>query len=203
MFAKTRYLPMAIEKLTTLRRITIRTAYHIAVRPIKKADVDGLVQLHMEFEKYLKAIDNSRPRLARNTYRERLINDGFGKTRAFSGLIACRDGTPIGYVFYHHGYDPDEMRGRVLYVIDLYVTEKERNLGIGRLLMDSVASVCMGTCGIDIYFGVWAKNKPAQAFYKTLGATKVHDVPFMHWKRNQWPQWKDAVVNGSAAKGTT
>ena len=97
---------MAIEKLTTLRGIS--------VRPIKRIDVDGLVQLHMEFEKYLKAIDRSRPQLARSTYRERLINDALGKARAFSGFIASRDGMPIGYVFYHQGYDPDEMRGRVL-----------------------------------------------------------------------------------------
>jgi GNAT superfamily N-acetyltransferase len=178
---------MAIKKLTTLRGIS--------VRPIKRTDVDGLVQLHMEFETYLKAIDKSRPQPARNNYRERLINDGFGKARAFSGFIANRDNMPIGYVFYHPGYDPDEMRGRVLYVIDLYVTEKERNSGVGRLLMNAVASVCIAICGIDIYFGVWTKNKPAQAFYKKLGATEVHDAPFMHWKKNSGhmegrsPQW--------------
>lgn len=41
-FASTGYLPMAIEKLTTLRGLS--------VRPIKRADVDGLVRLHIEFE---------------------------------------------------------------------------------------------------------------------------------------------------------
>jgi len=107
---------MAIEKLTTL--------CGLSVRPIKKGDVDGLVRLHKEFEKYLRAIDKTRPRIARNNYRERPINDGFGKARAFSGLIARIDAMPIGYVFYHQGYDPDEMKGCVLYVIDLYVTEK-------------------------------------------------------------------------------
>jgi len=170
---------MAIDKLTTLRGIS--------VRPIKRTDVDSLVQLHLEFERYLKAIDKSRPQYARNTYRERLINDGFGRARAFNGFIAIRDGLPIGYVFYHEGYDPDEMNGRVLYVIDLYVTKKERNSGVGRLLMNAVASTCIRIGGIDVYFGVWTKNKPAQMFYKKLGAIEVHDVPFMRWKKKQWP----------------
>jgi hypothetical protein len=76
-FARTGYLPMAIEKLTTLRGISIR--------PIKRTDVNGLVQLHMEFEKYLKAIDKSRPQQARNNYRGSMM-DSVGPARS-EGLL--------------------------------------------------------------------------------------------------------------------
>ena len=57
-------------------------------------------------------------------------------------------------LIYHTGYDPDEMQGRVLYIIDLFVTDRARGLGVGSRLMKAVAVECRKIGGIDIYFGV-------------------------------------------------
>lgn len=32
----------------------------------------------------------------------------------------------VGYALYHYGFDPDEMQGKVIYLIDLFVSEKAR-----------------------------------------------------------------------------
>jgi GNAT superfamily N-acetyltransferase len=92
----------------------------------------------------------------------------------------------VGYLFYHEGYDPDEMSGRVIYVIDLLVSEEFRGSGIGTLLMKRVAALCRKIEGNDVYFGVWLKNKAAIKFYEKLGAEWVDEVPFMRWNSKKW-----------------
>ena len=108
------------------------------------------------------------------------------KNPFFLGFVAKKNGTAIGYIFYHYGYDPDEMEGRVIYIIDLFVTGKERSHGVGRLLMKNVAKECKRIGGISIYFGVWLKNKEAASFYRKLRAEFADELPFMHWDRNKW-----------------
>ncbi len=157
------------------------------IRPIQKTDLNGLVQLQEEFEEYLGSLDSNRKKsFSRVAVRRKLLQDGFGKRRAFNGFIATKDGVPVGFVFYHLGYDPDEMQGRVVYIIDLFVTGMERRRGVGQMLMQRVSALCRGIDAIDIYFGVWKKNAKAQKFYKALGAKKVVDVPFMHWEKASW-----------------
>ena len=156
------------------------------IRRIRKSDIVALVDLHFEFERYLRSFDKKRKSEPRHSYEERLLHDGFGNHRSFNGLIAKDEKRAVGYAFYHAGYDPDEMRGRVLYLIDLYVLESMRKKGIGSQLMLSLARECRKMQGIDLYFGVWVKNKTATAFYKKLGAVLATEVPFMHWKKEIW-----------------
>jgi GNAT superfamily N-acetyltransferase len=163
-----------------------RHSSSVGIRPIRRSDIEVLVELHQRFETYLKELDPKRKIEAPVAYESRLQRDGFGGNRAFQGYLAILAGQPVGYLFYHHGYDPDEMQGRVAYVIDLYVDPAARRHGVGRLLMEEVARNCGRKKGIDIYFCVWDRNKTAIAFYKKLRAQHNSQIMLFHWTRECW-----------------
>ena len=159
----------------------------IYIRPIKRADINDIVWLEKEFDGYLERLSkHHRKPFSTKNHAKRILKDGFGKNRAFQGFIARWGNNAIGYILYHVGYDPDEMHGRVLYIIDLFVTDSARGLGVGSRLMKAVAVECKKIGGIDIYFGVWLKNKSAIKFYKKIGANWVKEVPFMRWDKKRW-----------------
>ncbi len=158
----------------------------VSIREVTKRDVDDIVHLQKEFGLYLGELSGKRRTFSVKDRKARLIRDGFGNRRAFEGLIARIRGRAVGYVFYHEGYDPDEMSGRVIYVIDLLVSEDIRRSGVGTLLMKRVAAQCRKIKGKDIYLGVWLKNKNAIKFYEKLGAEWVDEVPFMRWTSKKW-----------------
>jgi GNAT superfamily N-acetyltransferase len=159
----------------------------ISITPVTKKDVPDIIQLQKEFELYLgKLSGKPREPFSVRDRTSRLIKDGFGIKRAFQGFIARRKGKAIGYIFYHQGYDPDEMRGRVIHIVDIFVSKDARRLGVGKLLMEKIAKLCRKIGGNDIYFGVWLKNKDAIKFYKKLGAEWIKEVPFMRWNYKKW-----------------
>ncbi len=159
----------------------------IYIKPMKRKDVKDVVRLEKEFDEYLARL-SKKPRrpFSIKSQTKLVLRDGFGKNRAFQGFIARRRNDALGYVIYHQGYDPDEIRGRVIHVVDLFVTNRARRLGVGSLLMKAVANECQKIGGTDIYFGVWLRNKSAIKFYKKLGADRVKEVPFMRWDKKHW-----------------
>ncbi len=165
----------------------------VTVRPIRATDVPALVDLHQQFESYLKTLDPHRRAEALSVYQDRLRRDGFGGRRRFHGYLAVVGGKAAGYLFYHQGYDPDEMKGPVVWIIDLYVRQGERRRGVGTALMEAVAAQSKRLNAIDIYFGVWDRNKAAQAFYARLGARPKGEIVFHHWTKREYP----SVVDGS------
>ena len=169
-----------------MRKPNAPTEASLTIRPIRKADLTALVALHLQFEAYLRRLDPHRKLEPLAAFRSRLVRDGFGKHRAFHGFIALCNHNPVGYVFYHDGYDPDEMQGRVVYVIDLYVSDSQQRKGIGSDLMHAVASRCHRMKGIAVYFGVWDRNKGALSFYSRLGASHDPELLFFHWQDKQW-----------------
>ncbi|MEV6287732.1 GNAT family N-acetyltransferase [Kribbella sp. NPDC051770] len=94
-------------------------------------------------------------------WRELLADD------AVTVLLAEQDGEPAGYV--------SAVRrlhlwsgGDVLALDDLYVRERHRSAGIGRLLMLELARQADG---LTITWGMRVENEAAQRFYARLGAT--------------------------------
>ena len=154
----------------------------VCISPITKMDVPAVEKLRDEFEVYLQELSNKpREKQLKKERKARLLRDGFGKNRAFYGFVAKYGDRALGYAFYHFGYDPEEMQGRVIYVVDLFVTKKARGLGIGRQLMSRIADICKENGGKAVYFAAWRRNKTAIRFYKGLGADWIKDVPFMRW----------------------
>lgn len=85
-------------------------------------------------------------------------------------LVADRSGEAVGYALWSVAYET-AFAARGVYLSDLYVEETQRNQGIARSLMRQLALICEDRGGRFIWWAVAPTNKPAQAFYDSLGAT--------------------------------
>lgn len=145
------------------------------IRSATAEDAEAIGELAKEFADYLRALgDPSGLRFDADTY----LRDGFGPNPAFSGLVAESDGEILGYLLYHPGYDVDYAT-RILHVIDLCVRERWRRQGVGRALMEEAAKICRRLGGAQLFWSVYVRNKPAFAFYESLGARYTKDLKFM------------------------
>lgn len=142
-----------------------------------KSHVDAVVELTKEFDEYLQSLSSGkREDFDREKQKEKLLKYGFGKDKSFSGYIAKIDGKMVGYALYHYGFDPDEMQGKVIHLIDFYISEWARRKWVGGALIERLQS---HEDSIGLYFWVWKKNIGAIEFYKKMWAEWCEDVPFM------------------------
>ena len=160
------------------------------IRAAQKSDIDALAIMNRESEDYLNALDEKPadiviPPMNAGAFRR----DGFGADPWFAGLLAERDGDPLGYLLYHFGYWADEAAG-ALFVADLFVREHARRQGLGKKLMDEAAKILRARGGKLILWTVWDRNPAAQAFYEGLGATHIKDERLMCWNETAWPDGK-------------
>ena len=95
--------------------------------------------------------------------------DGFGPNPAFSLLMAERGGEALGYAMFHDSHN-SETPARGLWLVDLYVLESARGLGIGRRLMAAVAWAGKERGALSLWWGVRSANRKARVFYAGLGA---------------------------------
>ena len=145
------------------------------VRPATPEDAESISKLSKEFMEYLRSLgDTGEAWITPELY----LNEGFGPNPAFAGLVTENKGKIVGYLLYHQGFDADYLI-RTLHIIDLYVQEKSRRYGAGRKLMENAAGICRRMGGKQLFWSVYTKNKPALAFYKSLGARFTKDLLFM------------------------
>ena len=81
-------------------------------------------------------------------------------------LLALRDGVPAAYVSILS-------MGEVGYVSELYVSEKLRNLGVGRTMMSRAMEICARAVHRHVFIGVDATNAPAAHLYERFGFKKI------------------------------
>lgn len=149
----------------------------VTIRAATAQDAYAVAALSREFAAYLQSLGDASPRsLSAQDY----LRDGFGEQPAFSGLIAERESQAIGYLLYCPAYDID-LGGRILYIIDLFVSEEARRQGVGRRLMEAAADICRQMGGHALLWSVYTPNKTAATFYEKLGARHVSDLNFMYW----------------------
>jgi GNAT superfamily N-acetyltransferase len=149
----------------------------VVVRAATAADAGAVGALAEEFQDYLRGLgDRTEFRFDGRVY----LRDGFGPNPAFAGFVAEADGQIAGYLLYHFGYDTD--RGdRLMYVIDLYVRQARRGLGVGRALMERAAAAAREAGATTLAWTVYAPNALAFAFYERLGARHESDLKLMSW----------------------
>jgi GNAT superfamily N-acetyltransferase len=106
--------------------------------------------------------------------KKKLYKDAFGKKPAFRILVAQTDNEIIGYAFYFFTYSSFLAR-KTLYLEDIFITEKKRKLGAGKLLLRELIKIAekqkcgrMEWCVLD-----WNKN--AIEFYDKLGAKPLKE----------------------------
>ena len=101
-------------------------------------------------------------------------------------IIAYYKNAPIGFAVFFHNFSTFMGRSGI-YVEDLYVDEKSRNIGIGSRMLSFIADLAIKQgCGM-LEFSVLKWNKPSIRFYKNLGAEE----------KNEWSNYR---FSGSALK---
>jgi len=147
----------------------------ITIRPAVRSDARAIGRLAAEFHDYLRSLgDSTTFKFGPTEY----LQDGFGEKAAFDGLVAEVDGIVTGYTLYHDGYETDQGR-RVIHIIDLYVQEASRRLGIGRALMRHLTEVGRQRGAKVMIWSVYEPNGLAVCFYEQLGAKYIGELRWM------------------------
>ena len=142
------------------------------IRKATAADAQEIAALVKEFQGYLRALgDRTRFEFTAETY----LRDGFGPNPAFSGLVAELDNKISGYLLYHLGYDTDRAM-RLMYMIDLYVSQAKRRRGVGKSLMAEAKAICREAGSREIIWSVFIPNKLAFQFYESQGAKRIQGL---------------------------
>ena len=90
-------------------------------------------------------------------------------------FVAESDGEVLGYafcIFIQHKDNNILTNVKTLYIDDLCVDENIRGKGIGRSLYNYVVEYAKECGCYNVTLNVWADNKPALAFYESIGLHK-------------------------------
>ena len=107
---------------------------------------------------------------------QQLLEDGFGKQRYYDCLIAEQDGAPAGFALFFPIYST--WRGRSLHLEDLFVRPQFRGHGIGKALLQQVATLAVERECARLQWDVLEWNTIAIDFYRSLDATMLDE-----WRR--------------------
>lgn len=147
------------------------------ILPLNISHIDSILKLNLEFEQYLDNLSSS-PRRPFDVEKKRkqLLEHAFSEKKSYDGYIAQINKEAVGFALYHYWFDPVEADGKVIYMLDLFVSENARGKWVGRALIEKLQS---HEDSLWLYFWVWRKNISAIEFYKKMWADWVDDVPFM------------------------
>ena len=97
----------------------------------------------------------------------------------FECLLAEDNGVAVGFALFYRNYST--WRGRPgLFLEDLFVPERYRRKGVGSALLTRLAAIAVERGYGRMEWSVLNWNKPAQDFYRTLGAAPM----------DQWTIWR-------------
>lgn len=98
----------------------------------------------------------------------------FGAAPAAQALVARIAATPVGMALYFFNFST--FRGRPgLYLEDLFVRPEHRGLGVGRALLEHLATIAVARGCARMEWSVLDWNESAIAFYRSLGARPMDD----------------------------
>ena len=127
--------------------VNISDFNEIKIRAIKRQDAEEVGKMAKEFAGYLRDLgDNTDFQFNAKAF----LRDGFGRNRAFYGLIAEVGGKIAGYLLYHDGYDTDKGI-RIIYLADLYMRPEYRRNGVGRELIEELKKVSRKSGGQKMF----------------------------------------------------
>jgi len=157
-------------------RIEMTPSTECRIREARRGDVASMAALVEEFGRYMRALgDTTELRLDAAT----LERDGFGASPAFQGLVAEVSGEVVGFLLHHPGYDTDAAC-RLMFVVDLYVTESARGRGIGAALMNKARKVAAEGGANQMVWTVDHRNALGRRFYEGIGARYAEGLDLMY-----------------------
>jgi len=135
---------------------------------ITPAEVPGLLEMIRELARFEKLEHEVKATV------ELLQHALFGPQPAARALLARVDGELAGYALYFFTFSTFVGRAGI-WLDDLFVRPQFRGQGLGRALIESVATVgAERNCG-RFEWAVLDWNKPSIDFYKSLGAAPLDD----------------------------
>lgn len=102
-----------------------------------------------------------------------LINDGFSKNPKFNIFVAEEENTIIGIALFYERYST--WKGKTIHLEDLIVTKTRQKIGAGKALYTAVLKYAFDNDFNRVAWEVIDWNKNAIDFYKSTGATYLHD----------------------------
>ncbi len=145
----------------------------ITLAPAKPTDVAPIGALLAEVDEYYGG-----RREERSADRLRLIHDAvFGPAPVAHVLLAWEDDNLVGFASYSFLW-PAAGVTRSLYLKELYVVERSRRRGVGRLLMSELCRVALDTGCSRVEWTADTDNPTALRFYETLGVPPDPTKPF-------------------------
>ncbi len=140
----------------------------IQISPATRADVPDVFRLVVALAEYEKLAHMV---VSNETDFEREL---FGDDARVEALIARSAGVVAGFALYFHNFST--FRGRKgLYLEDLFVLPEFRGQGIGKALLQHLASIAVArNCG-RFEWAVLEWNAPSIAFYEAMGASVLPD----------------------------
>jgi GNAT superfamily N-acetyltransferase len=140
----------------------------IKIQRAARKDKNNILMLIAELAKYEKLPPPN------EKAKKRLMKDAFGKKPLFNVLLAKVNDEAIGYAFYFFTYSSFLAR-KTLYLEDIFISEKFRKLGAGKLLMKELLRISgKNKCG-RMEWCVLDWNTNAINFYEKLGAEHLKD----------------------------
>ncbi len=134
----------------------------VIIRKGKKEDCNTVLELINELAVYEKAADQVEVSI------QDLEEDGFGKNAIYNLLVAEKDNVIIGIALYYTKYST--WKGKCIYLEDLIVTEKERGIGVGKMLFEELIKIAAAQNSGRMEWQVLDWNEPAINFYKKYNA---------------------------------
>lgn len=132
------------------------------IRYFKKEDIPAMHQLICELAIFEKAPDEMI-----NT-KEQLFQDGFGEHPLYGAFVAESGSEMVGMSLFYWRYST--WKGKVLYLEDLIVTEKDRGKGIGTALFLATMEHARKEGCRRMSLQVLDWNQGAITFYDRMGA---------------------------------
>lgn len=145
--------------------------------PATRDDVDAISQLLDEADRFY-GDPGDEPREERN----RQVYDALFGPASVARVLLVRgeDGVPIALASYSFLW-PAAGATRSLYLKQLYVSEKHRGDGIGRLLMEALYAEAQRAGCSRVEWTANRENPEARAFYERLGAEAQSGKVFYRW----------------------
>jgi ribonuclease HI len=145
-----------------------RKAADVILRPACEEDVPTLVKLIHELALYERAPENC------HATDEAMHAQLFGPQPRAEAWVAELDGKIAGYAIFFHNFSTWEAAPG-LYLEDVYVRPTYRRLGIGRMLLTTLAALARRRGCRRFEWAVLDWNKPARDFYEQLGARPMSE----------------------------
>ncbi len=135
----------------------------IEVRRAVRQDVPRMLELVKELAFYEEAPEQV------TVTPEHFEESGFGEQPVWWAFVAEADGVIEGFALYYIRFST--WKGQRMYLEDLYVTEKMRGKGIGKILFDRLLEEAKDRRLNGMMWQVLHWNEPAINFYKKYNAS--------------------------------